>query len=421
MRPDNMSFFWIAPNGDFSDASANVVDVQYNGSTITIYYRQQKTGTSSGADHMAELYTVLDCNTLSKQSSDILSEDDVMIAWDSEYANANVTAQAPEQSSTQDFTEAPPLQADIKAAVDMIFRECDGDTRWLGGQLVVRSAKVKHSARLTPNQSSSGQNCSGFVFGPRHAVETLVAAINRIAALRRTHPNALALKNTEMLVTISNWSLGEFQPVFSDILPQSTGIVDARPPVVTVIIPTANKQKVATIKSYFSKHIPASTLVYFDIVPVQSDVSEQPYNGAGSGGALNRIRNAVMHVAQSPELMELYHERNAQAIYVAAIESFIQTKDIDRPADFGVVALCNVLQNSYTGCASRGVTIDPVFVEAARQYGFDMGNEDYGAVTVGTVLASRFPSIDKANWHEVVAGVSRYDLLTEAIESLSLP
>jgi len=259
----------------------------------------------------------------------------------------------------------------------------------------------------------------GFILGNREGIETVIRAIESIRSLKIKHPTIESLRGTEQQVTIPGWTLG---PPPGDAPKDALAhLQPANGSCITVLIPTENKHKVATIKTYFDKRAPQSTVVHFDIVPVQSDVGEQPYNAAGGRGAWSRISNALEFITSSEELVAAHASRQAGQIYVAAIESFIQTEDLERPADFGVVALYNVLKNTSTGTLSKGVTIDPALVDAAKQYGCDDHDEDCGRVTVGNVIAARFAGVDKANWHELVAGVSRYDLLTAAIESLELP
>ncbi|KAH7012610.1 uncharacterized protein B0I36DRAFT_436644, partial [Microdochium trichocladiopsis] len=128
-------------------------------------------------------------------------------------------------------------------------------------------------------------------------------------------------------------------------------------PVIRAIIPTGNKDKVAIIKKYFEQRVSEQTKVKYAIVPVESDVGEQPYNAAGGQGAYNRIHNAVTNVEADTEA----HEG-----FVVAIENFIQVEDIDRPTDFGVVLIHNVTHNTYAVNLSEGVTIDKAVVEAAK-------------------------------------------------------
>ncbi|KAF2831832.1 hypothetical protein CC86DRAFT_400621 [Ophiobolus disseminans] len=80
----------------------------------------------------------------------------------------------------------------------------------------------------------------------------------------------------------------------------------------------------------------------------------------------------------------------------AAIESYIQTKVVDRPVDFGIVVVHDVTSRQTAIGCSRGVTVPPEYVARARRFGCD-GDADHGTITVGQVLAARVPRLDKAN------------------------
>ncbi|KAF5504666.1 hypothetical protein CGCF413_v005656 [Colletotrichum fructicola] len=80
----------------------------------------------------------------------------------------------------------------------------------------------------------------------------------------------------------------------------------------------------------------------------------------------------------------------------------------------------NATTNQTRSSSSRGVTIAPRYVDRARRFGTN-GDANYGNITVGKVMAARVPQLDHADWHGVVAGISRYDLLAEAIAKIQIP
>jgi non-canonical (house-cleaning) NTP pyrophosphatase len=187
---------------------------------------------------------------------------------------------------------------------------------------------------------------------------------------------------------------------------------------VLLVIPTVNERKKAIIEDNIKACAPTGLKVHTITVPVDSDVGEQPYNEAGVAGACNRILNALKRVDDmGSELIAKYAIGN---VIVASIENFIQTKDIERPADFGIAIVHNATTGQTCACSSRGVTVPPKYVNRARRFGTD-GNDDHGNVTVGQILAARVPGLDKADWHSVLAAISRYELLGEAVKGLSIP
>jgi non-canonical (house-cleaning) NTP pyrophosphatase len=188
---------------------------------------------------------------------------------------------------------------------------------------------------------------------------------------------------------------------------------------VLLVIPTANEKKKAILEKSVIARAPPALNVHTIIVPAESDVGEQPYNEAGLAGACNRILNALKKVEDmgSEGLIARYA---IGTVIFASIENFIQTRDIERPADFGIAIVYNATTGQTSACSSRGVTVPPEYVSRAQRFGTD-GNDDHGNITVGQVLAARVPGLEKADWHAVLAGKSRYELLEEAVKGLSIP
>jgi hypothetical protein len=188
---------------------------------------------------------------------------------------------------------------------------------------------------------------------------------------------------------------------------------------VLLVIPTENKNKISIFKECVAGRTPPGVRVHTALLPVESNVGEQPYNEAGATGAYNRICNALERL-HSPEFADVFAKNAVGTVMVASIESYIQTENIDRPADFGIAVVHNATTNQTCLCSSRGVTAPPEYIHRARRFGTD-GDANHGNVTVGRVLAARVPELDKADWHAVLAGCSRYELLREAVRELPIP
>lgn len=186
-----------------------------------------------------------------------------------------------------------------------------------------------------------------------------------------------------------------------------------------LVIPTANQYKIRICKKYIEDRVTDDVAVHTVILPVESDVGEQPYNAAGVVGAHNRISNA-MHRLQDEEYKAILRSKGIGTVILMAIENYIQFDGVQRPADYGVVVVHNASAQKSTGCFSCGVTVPPAFVDRARRFGY-AGNPNYGRVTVGQILAAHVPGLDKADWHKLLAGRSRYDILEDAIGKLSFP
>lgn len=188
---------------------------------------------------------------------------------------------------------------------------------------------------------------------------------------------------------------------------------------VLLVVPTSNQSKRDLLLSAFRSRAPVGLELHVLTLPVSSEVGEQPYNKAGIIGAYNRINNAL-RALDSDEHHELLRRNRIGTIMVASIENYIEIERAERPTDFGVVVVHNATTRETRACVSKGTTVDPRFVESALSLGYGE-HPYYGKVTVGKILAGRFPGIDESNWHAVLVGHSRYDILKEAVDGLELP
>jgi hypothetical protein len=187
---------------------------------------------------------------------------------------------------------------------------------------------------------------------------------------------------------------------------------------ILLVVPTENRFKRTLLESVFKARAPESKLIHSITLPVDSDVGEQPYNTAGFLGAHNRICNALKRLYER-EQQSFMKEKRIGTVIVASIESYIQTDNIDRPTDFGIIVIHNATRHQTTTTLSRGVTVPPKYVDLARQRGME-GSPDHGRVTVGQVLAENVPGLDKRDWQLVLAGTSRYELLKDAVEKMTI-
>lgn len=189
---------------------------------------------------------------------------------------------------------------------------------------------------------------------------------------------------------------------------------------VLLLIPTANEGKVQVLTDAFKKQNPRAATIYPMVVPAKSDVGEQPYDGAGLQGAYNRTSNALHTFANSPDDLAIITKRAIGTVIVATIENYIQISGVPRAVDYGVIMMHNANTGKTVTGVSHGVSVPEGYVSHARSFGFE-NSECHGRVSVGRVLAANVPGLDEADWHLVVVGRSRYELLREAIELLRIP
>ncbi|KAL2132606.1 hypothetical protein VTI74DRAFT_3596 [Chaetomium olivicolor] len=277
------------------------------------------------------------------------------------------------------------------------------------------------------------------------------------AAPSTTAPNPLAkpalqtdlttLRQTQTVLPPLDPSLFDLAPPPHDALPELSlpNSAGPRPNTndVLLVIPTANKSKSALLTSHFAKTKPAHVNVVQTLtVAADSAVGEQPYDSAGPEGAFNRVVNAVAALKSDPRVIDLLGgtgQGPAGTVLVGAVENFIcrrqhrPDESTVQPVDYGFVVFCRVsLAGPEAGkwewrtAVSSGVTLPVEYWREAEGYGFEDGDEDvkgrkYGKVTVGEVLAANVPGVDKADWHLLLAGRSRYELLREAMERAEVP
>lgn len=186
---------------------------------------------------------------------------------------------------------------------------------------------------------------------------------------------------------------------------------------VLLLIPTKNAFKIELLTRVVGKLMEPRRVVV-QMVSADSEVNEQPYNGAGLRGAQNRIKNALKWLDGAGSAMR--EEHKIGTVLVAAIENYIELEPPGEApaADFGVVVLYNAANGKWALRFSAGVTAPAAYVAKARSLGFSDEAKLCGNVTMGKVLAANAPDVPDDNWHLVVAGVSRYDLLTTAAEAL---
>ncbi|KAK4443853.1 hypothetical protein QBC34DRAFT_416239 [Podospora aff. communis PSN243] len=223
-----------------------------------------------------------------------------------------------------------------------------------------------------------------------------------------------SLRNTERIIQKPDTRATHPNPSFSHSdFPQHGNDI-------LLVIPTANKDKTRILTEAFERQKPPGATVHVLVLPADSNVGEQPYDEAGAEGARNRIQNALQSLNES-----VLVEREIGTIMAASIENFIQrpSEGTDvKPVDYGLVMVYNATTRRAVTAMSRGVTVPRAYYEFARSFGAERGHDGmYGRVTVGEVLEANVEGVDRADWHAVVAGVSRYELLEDAVEGISVP
>ncbi|KAL2017763.1 hypothetical protein VTK56DRAFT_1681 [Thermocarpiscus australiensis] len=185
-------------------------------------------------------------------------------------------------------------------------------------------------------------------------------------------------------------------------------------------------------------------------MPVPSGAAVQPYELAGALSAHKDIVTAVEVLFRRDNYRVYLRKLQVGTVIVGAVENFVvrpgrgENKG-DKPIDYGMVVFCKVPLTAVPGsedkhdhpkvkgskwvwhrAVSRGVPFPVKFWKEAESYGFNDPPPKngmphiVGKVAIGARIREH-TGIDKTDWHRVVAGVSRYELLKEAIKKGGIP
>ncbi|KAG7403460.1 hypothetical protein Forpe1208_v016439 [Fusarium oxysporum f. sp. rapae] len=187
-----------------------------------------------------------------------------------------------------------------------------------------------------------------------------------------------------------------------------------------VFFPTTNEDKIVPFHNHFKNTKPDDVgILYFLNIPVPDHGVPQPYNEEGPKAAERRAKDAKRLLEQNyPNYRE--HHRIGPT-YIAVVESAYQIDGVDRPVDYATISIYDALTGKVVTAISKGVTLNPWFVEEARSQGFTNGNKNCGVMTPGAVLAKTIKGVDAQKWHEDACGKARREILDDAIKDMPMP
>jgi hypothetical protein len=191
---------------------------------------------------------------------------------------------------------------------------------------------------------------------------------------------------------------------------------------ILLLVPTNNPDKTELLKTIIKKDLENINNKEATLVTLQNDVetpAAQPYDDMGVKCLTARTEAMVAHIRTLNEYLE---QKKIGTIVIGVVENYIRKSD---GVDFGIVMVYNVTINKRVWGVSSGVPTQKEYLEEAQQEGFVDDQKTGGRITYGSVLerlfgdAAREENIDiSANWHELVCGKPRYELLKEVIKKL---
>lgn len=214
---------------------------------------------------------------------------------------------------------------------------------------------------------------------------------------------------------------------------------------VLVVTTTQMRSKIRVIKEHFKHHLKQIrgkkynsedlTILNLDW---KSNENQQPYNHGGYTVALYKGSVCEKWI-ESEEGQKYIRDHQIQHIYWVTITNYIELHDpqTDGPVDYAMMLIKNVNNQKIVSGKSDGVTLDKRFVNEAMKYGYlpkhQYAKKHYasdilwdkrkygGNVTAGKVMSVHIPGIQHHNWHQIMSGKSREEIMREGIQYLPIP
>ncbi|KAH6383050.1 hypothetical protein HBI60_259130 [Parastagonospora nodorum] len=205
------------------------------------------------------------------------------------------------------------------------------------------------------------------------------------------------------------------------VLPPSTFMLGSLPgQYVLLLVPTANKEEKQWLQSLLQDHVGEFKLVSY-AYDVDTGV-EQPYDDTATDCLTKRLLDMVAVTESSIQMLE---ELDIGTVIIAAVENYIRVSEHDESAvDFGVAVFYDAGTGALAQTTSRGVPLQPSFLREAQEQGLASVRRRADSVTYGEIVEKYFgkparqrygPDFEiSKDWHEVVCGSSRHDLLKDA-------
>ncbi|KAH7061015.1 hypothetical protein BKA63DRAFT_497684 [Paraphoma chrysanthemicola] len=189
---------------------------------------------------------------------------------------------------------------------------------------------------------------------------------------------------------------------------------------VLLLVPTANREEQLWLQSLLQDHVGEYTLVTY-AYEVDTEI-EQLYHDTVTEGLTNRLMAMIVVTESSVQILE---ELGIGTVIIGVVENYIRTsKHNDAAVDFGVAVFYDVGTGELVQTTTQGVPVQPSFLCEAQEQGLSSVRRRADSVTYGDIVQKYFggPARQRygsdfdigKDWHRVVCGSSRYDLLRDA-------
>lgn len=181
---------------------------------------------------------------------------------------------------------------------------------------------------------------------------------------------------------------------------------------VLIIVPTQNELKIQTVKIAMDNYFGARLDTIWRQKAPSGEV-EQPVGAAqGVRGACGRINNAIRALNQDQSFTQYLISHQIGRLLAVSVENFISGSS-ENTVDYAFVVIYNIISNRYVAGFSRGCNFPTRFVNEA-QTEISLAMEK----TIGDIIEEHNPKVTHDDPHRYLCGVSRYDLIIQALNNL---
>ncbi|CAF3493514.1 unnamed protein product [Rotaria socialis] len=222
------------------------------------------------------------------------------------------------------------------------------------------------------------------------------------------HPSGVWgwISNNKMLATVVEKARTGLETVITTVDPQMKQYIQPGHEI-NIVVTSAKDIKLTPVRDAFTQ---VFGRVITQGIGVQSNVAPQPVGfEAGFKGAQQRIENLRRQNVVRPDQC------------VVSIENFIAELVPDMYFDLGYVLLSDPLNSIELHLFTQAIPIPIEYVYQAR----DRTPADYPLkwsgymVTIGEILHSQLPFVNPEDWHEMMSGTSRRDIIYATCKSLA--
>ena len=153
---------------------------------------------------------------------------------------------------------------------------------------------------------------------------------------------------------------------------------------------------------------------------------EQRYGPRGWRAAKARGQSALERFLVTEEKRKILVDKRIGQVLVATTGSYIHQprnpktdRLVGEPVEYNVIIFYNAMTDRETVKVSRGVPVPISYFAKLKQLDTFAGR--IGTFTFEKILGRFVPAADEEGWQKAVSGISRHDLVKEAMKNMDIP